>query len=76
MYNLTASAISDAPRTVEISSTQDSDWELNWGENVTDQPVRYGLDSNAIAGSTLIFSNFYINSEDGTVYEGDIVLTH
>ena len=75
VYNLTASAISDAPKTVEISGTQDSDWELNWGENVTDQPVRYGLDSNAIAGSTLIFSNFYINSEDGTVYEGDIVLT-
>lgn len=75
VYNLTASAISDAPRTVEISGTQDSDWELNWGENVTDQPVRYGLNANAITGSTLTFNNFYLNSEDGTVYEGDIVLT-
>lgn len=75
MYNLTASATSDAPRTVEISGTQDSNWELNWGENVTDQPVRYGLDANSLRNSTLTFSNFYLNSEDGTVYEGDIVLT-
>ncbi|MBQ6772593.1 MAG: hypothetical protein IJP48_00870 [Synergistaceae bacterium] len=75
VYNLTANVISEFPRTIEISGTQNPEWTLNWGSDVTREPVRYGIDSLSVTNSELTFSNFYLNESDGTVYEGDIVLT-
>ena len=72
--NIAASGIAMDESTVAISGTQDPDWQLNWGEDLTLAPVLYGLDAEAVKNSTLTFSNFYLNSEDGTVYEGDIVI--
>ena len=74
VYNITPSGFSREERTVEISGTQDSNWSRNWGGDVTNQPVLYQLNAESTANKTLTFSNFYLNSLDGTVYEGDVVL--
>ncbi|MBQ7559427.1 MAG: hypothetical protein IJT20_04180, partial [Synergistaceae bacterium] len=73
--NIATSGFATEESTVAISGTQNPDWNLNWGDTVTEQPVLYGLDTEAVKNSTLTFSNFYLNSEDGTVYEGDIVIS-
>ena len=72
--NIATSGFATEESTVAISGTQNPDWDLNWGEDLTLAPVLYGLDAEAVKNSTLTFSNFYLNSEDGTVYEGDIVI--
>ncbi len=72
--NIATSGFATEESTVAISGTQNPDWDLNWGEDLTLAPVLYGLDAEAVKNSTLTFSNFYLNSEDGTVYEGDVVI--
>ncbi|MDR2176317.1 MAG: hypothetical protein LBO82_10345, partial [Synergistaceae bacterium] len=42
---------------------------------VSEQPLRFALDSLAIQQQELHFRNFYLNSTNGTVYEGNIILT-
>ncbi|MBQ9574397.1 MAG: hypothetical protein IJR27_03865, partial [Synergistaceae bacterium] len=74
VYNIAAPGSGREGRTVEISGTQDSAWERRWGSNLSDKPLRFGLDADAVIGSTLTFSNFYLSSTDGTVYEGDMIL--
>ncbi|MBQ7560180.1 MAG: hypothetical protein IJT20_08055 [Synergistaceae bacterium] len=72
--NIANSGFAMEESTVAISGTQNPDWDLNWGEDLTLAPVLYGLDTEAVKNSNLTFSNFYLNSEDGTVYEGDVVI--
>lgn len=73
---------------VKIEGTQDKNWPNNWGTDpatvtcddtgtyTSGNPATFGLDSAAALNDKEIhFRNFYINGENGTVYEGDIVLT-
>ncbi len=75
VYNITPSSSARNECTIEVSGTQNPNWTPHWGDNVTYQPVRYSLDASAVTDLDLTFSNFYLSSRDGTVYEGDIVLT-
>nr|MCR4819221.1 VWA domain-containing protein [Fretibacterium sp.] len=36
---------------------------------------KYSLDASAVAESDIHFRNFYLNSSNGTVHEGDVILT-
>ena len=84
VYNVTAQAAGGATaRTIEISGTQNQDWPYNWGTNVinnhdadpADDSVKFGVDADQVKNKELHFRNFYLNEKNGTVYEGDIVLT-
>lgn len=60
--------------TVEIAGTQTQSWPFKWGAAVTDENLKFGLDTKKVTSKELHFRNFYLNSKNGTVYEGDIVL--
>ena len=74
VHNVTKKATGADARTVEISGTQTQSWPFKWGDNVTDKPLKFGLDASKVTEKELHFRNFYLNSKNGTVYEGDIVL--
>ncbi|MDR1733178.1 MAG: flagellin [Synergistaceae bacterium] len=42
---------------------------------VTEFPLHFAVDSTSVAGKEIHFRNFYLNTENGTVYEGNIVMT-
>ena len=73
---------------MQISGIQDENWPSKWGDagdNVTCKadgsytggtPVTFGLDATQPLDSKEIhFRNFYLNGDNGTVYDGDIILT-
>ena len=63
---------------VQISGTQTDTWDYKWGADgngTTLDPLQYGLDAASVAGKEVHFRNFYLNTANGTVYEGDIVLS-
>lgn len=71
---------------VKVSGVQDPDWPDAWGTtanadgtktgaNVTEGDITYNLNKSNIANKEIHFRNFFVNSENGTVYEGDIILT-
>jgi len=83
-YNVTATGTIG----VAITGTQDENWPNKWGDtgdNVTctdtgdytgGNAVTFGLDSSAdLDNKEIHFRNFYINGDNGSVYEGDIILT-
>ena len=74
VHNVTKKATGADARTVEISGTQTQSWPFKWGDNVTDKPLKFGLDASKVTEKELHFRSFYLNSKNGTVYEGDIVL--
>lgn len=74
VHNVTKKAAGADAQTVEISGTQTQSWPFKWGDNVTDVPLRFGLDASKVTEKELHFRSFYLNSKNGTVYEGDIVL--
>ncbi|GHT00480.1 flagellin [Synergistales bacterium] len=45
------------------------------GRNVTENPLKFALDATAVKNSEVHFRNFYLNTNNGKVYEGNIVLT-
>ena len=76
--NVTAGGTADVE--IEISGNQNTDWAFNWANAgnagmVTDEPLRFRVNSNTVAGSELHLRNFYMNENNGTVHEGNIVLT-
>ena len=74
VHNVTKKATGANARTVEISGTQTETWPFKWGGSVTDATLKFGLDAEKVKEKELHFRNFYLNSKNGTVYEGDIVL--
>jgi flagellin len=42
---------------------------------VSERHIDYAVNKAAVAGKELHFRNFYLNTDNGTVYEGDIVMT-
>ena len=73
VHNVTKQAAANA-QTVEISGTQTQTWPFKWGTNVADATLKFGLNTAQTTSKELHFRNFYLNSKNGTVYEGDIVL--
>ena len=74
VHNVTKKAAANA-HTVEIEGQQTSTWPYNWGGSVSDATLKFGLDAEKVKEKELHFRNFYLNDKNGTVYEGDIVLT-
>ena len=83
VYNVTAKAKNNA-QFVEITGTQNQDWTYKWGTSVIDNQdgvidendkLQFGLDAEQVKNKEIHFRNFYLNDKNGTVYEGDIVLT-
>ena len=84
-YNYTAAT----GKAVALSGTQDKNWPNKWGsdgDTVTcdstgsysgGNDVQFALDdtSEDLNSKDIHFRNFYINGDNGDVYEGDIVLT-
>ncbi|MDR1379705.1 MAG: flagellin [Synergistaceae bacterium] len=86
----TKSAIAPAADTVvRIEGQQTPDWPNKWADmdlnnkgiqpnpptyRVSERPLHYAVNKAAVAGKELHFRNFYLNTDNGTVYEGDIVL--
>ena len=72
VYNVTKKATGADAQTVEISGTQTKTWPFKWGDNVTDVPLRFGLNASKVKEKELHFRSFYLNGKNGTVYEDDI----
>ncbi len=73
---------------VQISGDLDVDWPYSWDDNgngefdtstppkaLVSQPVTFNISTTNAQNKELHFRNFYINSDNGTVYDGDIILT-
>jgi len=78
VHNVTAGG--DADTIITIQGTQNQDWPFNWanpGNNnmVTNHPLTFRVNSADVAGTELHFRHFYLNENNGTVHEGNIVLT-
>ena len=73
VHNVTKKA-GAGEQTVQISGTQTDSWKYKWGTKVTDKDLNFTLDAKKVTNKELHFKNFYLNSNNGTVYEGDIVL--
>ena len=64
-----------------IAGTQDEDWPYNWdkdnGGYVTrnNNKVQYNINAEAASNKDVHFRSFYLNSETGKVYDGDITLS-
>ncbi|MDR1048287.1 MAG: hypothetical protein LBL51_00910 [Synergistaceae bacterium] len=81
----------NADSVVTIDGTSNPTWDYAWQDMnvrntgdgplpegpyyVTEQPLRFAVDSEKVRGQELHFRNFYLNTNNGTVYEGNIVLT-
>jgi len=59
---------------IKYSSANDK-YEQDALKPLVGQPVVYNISSAATTNKQLHFRNFYLNSENGTVYNGDIILT-
>ena len=60
--------------TVTYSSDNDK-YSAGDPKPLVGQPVIYNISTEATQNKQLHFRNFYLNSENGTVYNGDIILT-
>ena len=81
----------DADMAVTVVGDLDVDWPYSWHENAEEnedyqyangtnkplvsQPVSYNLNAEACQNKELHFRNYFVNSQNGTVYEGDVILT-
>ncbi|MBQ7593595.1 MAG: flagellin [Synergistaceae bacterium] len=72
---------------IQVSATQDQDWPYKWdtyaisdenGDYTAGGTVDFAIDTSEAAPTAnkeIHLRNFYLNGENGTVYEGDIILT-
>ena len=68
---------------VNVAATQDPDWQYNWvdGEKNSvfndgnDNTIAYTLKSSNCQEKEIHFRNYYLDTQRGTVYNGDIILT-
>jgi flagellin len=79
-----------ADTVIRIEGHQNPDWPDKWADmnlpgggaqtnpptyRVSERHLDYAVNKAAVAGKELHFRNFYLNTDNGTVYEGSIVLT-
>ena len=66
-------SIADEGTLVTVSGTQNSVWPGYWGDGSL-QDMTFAVNSG-VAGKDVHFRSFYINTENGQVYESDISIT-
>ena len=66
-----------ADTSLYIKGSQDKTWPYNWGDDMTfrDNALYYNVNAAKVQNTELHFRNFYLNSDNGQVHEGDIKLT-
>jgi flagellin len=57
--------------TFAVSSRVNSEWGESWTDRHT-ADVAYNMNADALVNKEVHFKNFYLNTENGTVYEGDV----
>ena len=67
---------------ITVSGKMDTKWPYDWegetndsGDYTVSKDLSYNLNSEACQKKDLHFRNFFVNTENGSVYEGDIILT-
>jgi flagellin len=80
VYNLTQALFDSGAQktTVRIQGQQNHNWDAAWkSDSLTygTSSLYYNIDAKQVKGSEVHFRNFYVNEDNGTVYNGDIVLT-
>ncbi len=76
VFNVAAGGTADVA--VMVSATVNAEWPLAWGTAAGGTSIGdfgYNVDSTAVHGKDVHFRQFYLNTANGTVYEGDIVLS-
>jgi flagellin len=80
VINTMATAAGANTNVILISGIMNTSWPDSWA-NTSNAPalsVAYIISANGmsgLAGKDLQFKNFYVNSANGTVYEGNIIIT-
>jgi len=71
----TRSTHSAATNTIGISATINQEWPDAWGGAAgVSKSVLYNVDADSLQGKDVQFKNFYLNSANGTVYEGNVIV--
>lgn len=77
----------DADIAVTVKGTMDTNWPDKWEGEVDEdseadqppylvsKPLTYNLNTTLCQNKDIHFRNFYLNSDNGTVYQGDVILT-
>lgn len=61
---------------VNLSGTADSSWSDKWDDApLNGQELGYLLNGESLADSQVHFKNFYLNEKDGSVSEGDVIMS-
>jgi flagellin len=72
-------AKSQANIQLTVKGTLNEDWPEAWNEGTSKTPATfsasYAFNASKIASSEVHLRKFYLNTENGTAYEGDIVVT-
>jgi flagellin-like hook-associated protein FlgL len=78
VYNLAQSSVDPQnKKTVKIKGKQNHSWDAAWTSNhltYQDNPLYYNIDVSKVKGTEIHYRNFYLNEDNGTVYNGDVVL--
>ena len=64
--------------TVDVGVTITPEWENAWSKADGTAPtigVQYNVDIEGLRGDTVHFKNFYLNTANGSVYEGNIIIS-
>ena len=64
--------LDDAGATVDVDDTTEEGSDYNY---YVSRFLKYNLNSEACQNKDIHFRNFYINSDNGTVYQGDVIMT-
>jgi flagellin len=78
VYFVTANAdtSTDTDIQVNLTGTADSTWEGKWDDApLNGQELGYILNGNSLSDSAVHFKNFYLNEKDGSVSEGDVIMS-
>ena len=77
----------DADIAVTVKGTMDTNWPDAWEGEVdpdseadqppylVSKPLKYNINAELCQNKDIHFRNFYLNSDNGTVYQGDVILT-
>ncbi len=61
---------------VNLSGTADSTWSDKWDDApLNGQTLGYILNGTSLSDSAVHFKNFYLNEKDGSVSEGDVIMS-
>ena len=67
---------SSVDQQISIEGTLNPNWKDAYGNgSATDAPVRFGVESEKLAGRDITFKNFYLNSDTGEAIEGNITIS-